>query len=186
MTELPKKVPGDVADDSFGENPISLRRSTPDGRFRIRSTRAVGRFFATATLLTLAFVAGCHRDPRTPERAFLDAGKYVITADKDRIPPHVLDSLKAWHQWDLGIGDSSDHVVLGCVRCVGVDNYDKLLKHALVGDTACIIMYTQGGFVSNDVVEFVQYGTEHRDQVISADTGNSDFLALRKVLANHR
>ena len=115
---------------------------------------------------------------------FLKARGYQYSTSKTAIPRIVLDSLRSFDKEKFNIGDETDSgkIDLGDAH-VTEFYYDKLLRAVLLNDSICMVTYEQGGFGSNDVVDFVKYKGKFKHLRYRTSDTLTDTLKLYKYLA---
>lgn len=90
--------------------------------------------------------------------SFVNSNKFYYTTNKEDIQKPVMDSLKQFNGGKYYLGDSSDtnEIHLTDAGIPGPYRYDKFLHFALLNDSICLLVYTQGGKGAHIVVDFIQ------------------------------
>lgn len=84
----------------------------------------------------------------------LQSPKARYVTRRKQIPKSVLHHFKVKDENTMGLGDSTDdNVSLGCTQ-MNTD-YCKLLQFGYCTDSACLLVYMQGGFATYRVLSFV-------------------------------
>ncbi|MEZ4776015.1 MAG: hypothetical protein R3D00_22750 [Bacteroidia bacterium] len=98
---------------------------------------------------------------------FLNKKEYRYSVNKSDIPRIVMDSISSINNEFFTIGDSTDEgkISFSDARLFknGKDIYEYIreLHFTLVSDTACLLVYREGGEGSHDVIDYLKYKGEY-------------------------
>ncbi len=123
---------------------------------------------------------------------FLNKKEYKCSANKSDIPNIVIDSISSLNKEVFKIGDSNDtkKISFSDMRLLTEDGkdvyeYKRKLHFVLVSDTACLLVYTEGGVGTHDVVDYLKYKGEYKHVRYTTTDVLSDTVKLGIFLRNN-
>jgi hypothetical protein len=120
---------------------------------------------------------------------FLDAKEYRFSTNKLDVPSIALDSVSKINGEAFLIGDSTDAGKINLsdshlFTSDGKDRYPyrRKLHFVLVGDSTCLLVYTEGGFGTHDVIDYLQYKGQYSHLRYETTDILDDTVKLRQYL----
>lgn len=145
-------------------------------------------------LILLLLCMGCQRSADYPGteieietdqvQLFLNTHNYRYSSSKSDVPESVIDSLGKINGKSFKLGDSTDadKISFSDAKIEGMYEYDTRLNFMLFNDTTCLLVYTEGGIGTHDVVDYFRYrGKYVHIRYTTADI-LSDTIQLRQYL----
>jgi hypothetical protein len=121
----------------------------------------------------------------TESQSFVCDKSYLFTTKKSDIPLSVIESISEVNSTPFNLGDSSELLSVNLTDVRNMEyKFNSLLHFALIGDSSCLIVYTQGGFGTHDVVDFIRYKGANFHERYSTLEFLSDTIKLEKFLQN--
>lgn len=149
----------------------------------------------TIPLSFLLIAMGCANSPSNKstsypineELNFIFSRNFTLQLDKSKIPPCIIDSLSVINQEKFEIGDSSneDEISFSDVVLDNNHKYNKRLNFMLLGDSICLIVYTEGGVGTHDVVDYIQYKGVFTHKRYMTDGMLTDTTKLKEYLMSN-
>lgn len=121
--------------------------------------------------------------PEPSVLTFLKSKSYRISFRKQDIPDFVVDSLGKINGGPFVPGDRFDEPNFNFADVHFNDSmYRVRLNLLLVNDTACLLVYTEGGIGKHDVVDYFNYDEEFKHWRYTAAEELKDTTKLREYL----
>jgi hypothetical protein len=115
--------------------------------------------------------------------SFLNFKRYTFHTNKSEIPIIVIDSISSINKELFIIGDSLDiDKISFSDASLGTHEYKRKLKFALISDSICLIVYTEGGVGTHDVIDFMKYNRNYKHIRYMTNKISNDTVQLRNYL----